>query len=411
MTEQEHSFSPEREPEKAAQEKEWDVEHSAEKERGFDLSFYVTDHSPDHPETGSPEKLRALYEDIKRDGIQSVRYDWHWKKVEPKAGEYDEAQLDRYAQAKDIMHEVGLNAPTIILSNPPKWAVELYKKDKEGFYRSFEAYVSQVRDELAASAGEKVSTVQVLNELNVKMYTPVSTEDLPRMCEIVRRVFAEYNPDTKLLATTAASNLGRFAGTPIKKYLEEFEKIRDSFDVIAVDCYPGLWHLNPRGAKSLKPKEIFKRMVAQTDLLKEAFETIAAWDMEYELGETGISSHGPWGSEESQRYFYDAFFRAFKHMLVDFRARGLRLPARIGLYEAIDEPPQTTTGKLLRKTPYPEHDLGMRKADGDRKLLLEGGLYFPEEERATRPSQLSKIIDYLRAPMRDVSDAGAEREG
>ena len=60
---------------------------SVEKEPGFDLKFYVTDHSADHADTGNPKRLRELYADIKRDGVESVRYDWRWSEVEFQAGE------------------------------------------------------------------------------------------------------------------------------------------------------------------------------------------------------------------------------------------------------------------------------------------------------------------------------------
>jgi len=60
------------------------------------------------------------------------------------------------------MHEAGLEAPTIILSNPPKWAVELYKTDKEKFFTAYQDYVEQVKDSLAQTGGEKNSLVEAL---------------------------------------------------------------------------------------------------------------------------------------------------------------------------------------------------------------------------------------------------------
>ncbi|OGF28901.1 hypothetical protein A2477_02480 [Candidatus Falkowbacteria bacterium RIFOXYC2_FULL_47_12] len=296
------------------------------------------------------------------------------------------------------MHEAGLEAPTIILSNPPKWAVELYKTDKEKFFTAYQDYVEQVKDSLAQTGGEKISRVQILNELNNKVYTPVRTEDVPRMCNITREAFHEYNPDIKLMATLLASNTTWFVGTPIEKYLTEFEKIKDSFDIIAVDYYPGLWHLDARGASSLQPSELYKQMVKKTELLKKVFEKIASWGKEYELGEVGAPTNEPWASEKGQRYFYDKFFLEFKHLLADFQKHGLKLPSRVGLYEAKDEPPRTLTGKILRRmTPFPEHDLGMREGDGRRKLVLQGNVRLPEAERAQGPSQLSNIIRFLKA--------------
>lgn len=370
-----------------------------EREKPFDLEFYITDHSADNPDTGSPEKLRELYTDVKKDGIESVRYDWHWRNVEPKPGEYSEGHLGRYRQAKEIMEEVGLREPTIILSNPPEWAVKLYNEDKEKFFSAYRAYVEEVKNSLSRAQGEKIFKIQILNELNNTIYTPVKVGDLPEMCRITREVFRDYNPDVKLMATVIASNTIKYSGTLAEQYLPELNKIKNSFDIIAVDYYPGLWHLPVSGSPSLRPSEIFKHMVKQTELLQKTFEEIATWGKEYELGEVGLPTKKLWGGEKGQRYFYDAFFRAFKQLLLDLRSRGIKLPSRVGFYEAIDEPPRTLKGKILRKTPFPEHDMGMRKGGGERKLVLQGSPHLSEEERRRQKSQLSKIINYLRAPI------------
>ncbi len=381
-----------------------------EREPGFDLDFYVTDHSADNADTGNPEKLKELYEDIKKDGIQSMRYDWRWGNIEPKAGSYSEEHLERYAQAKEVMEEAGLEAPTIILSSVPGWAVELYKKDKEKFFGAYKSYAERVAGSLEKTEGaKKVERVQILNELNSPVFTPIAAEDVPRLCEITREAFRGYNADIKLVASLSVGNVGETAakagiGTPIKEYLRKMEEMKDGFDVVALDYYPGLWHLDAEGPseknpKGFLPKEIFKQMAKNTEFLKEIFEEVAASGKEYELGEVGSPSKLPWGGEKSQRYFYDAFFRAFKQLLVDLRSRGVKLPSRVGMYEAIDEPPKNVVAKILSKTPWPEHNLGMRRADGERKMILQGNRHVPEGEENNTPAQLRKIIDYLRAPM------------
>jgi hypothetical protein len=399
----EEPAAPEMEVEKAEE------NEGKEKEPGFKLDFYITDHSADTEATGNPDKLRELYGDIKKDGIESVRYDWHWRNIEPKPGEYNAESIARYSRAKEVMHEAGLKEPTIILSNPPEWAKQLYKEDPEKFFGEYAKYVAEVKKGLEASGGEKVTTVQVLNELNNTVYTPIKVEDLPRLCEITREVFRDYNPDMKLMGTLIAANLPEMVesatmgkvsfGTPIEQYLPELKKVKDSFDVIAVDYYPGMWHLDPKDAKSLAPSELYKAMVKNTELLKSSFEEIATWGKEYELGEVGMRTNMR-GGEKSQRYFYDAFFRGFKKMMIDMREKNLKLPSRVGFYEAMDEPPKDLKGKILRKlTPFPEHDMGMRTGEGERKMILEGSPHASEEERAKQPSQLRKIISYLRAPV------------
>jgi hypothetical protein len=142
-------------------------------------------------------------------------------------------------------------------------------------------------------------------------------------------------------------------------------------------------------------------MVKETELLKSTFEEIATWGKEYELGEVGQRTNIRGGGEKAQRYFYDAFFRAFKHLLVEMREKKLDLPSRVGFYEAMDEPPRDVKGRIARKiSPFPEHDMGMRTGDLGRKAILQGSPHAAEDERAKQPSQLSKIISYLRAPVK-----------
>ncbi len=394
-------------------------ENKVEMTEPLNIDFYVTDHSADNADTGDPKKLKCLYKDIKEDGVKSVRYDWRWNIVEPKEGNFEEDSLERYGQAAEIMKEVGLEQPTVILSNIPGWALELYKEDKEKFFEEYQKYVERVKDRLVKTSektGELISRVQVLNELNNTVYTPIESEDLPRICEITRETLREYNPEIKLLGTLFAGNLVQVLskatlgklnmGVGIKEYLEKNKEIlEENFDALAVDYYPGMWHV-PLGEKTENKKEIFR----QLGLLKEAMETIAGFDVEeYELGEAGIQTNIPLMSEshneDRQRYFFDVFFMEFKHLLLDFQKRGIKLPKRVGLYEAMDEPPKDIKGKILRKlTPFPEHDMGMRRGDTSRKEILRGNRHVSDEERDKYPSQLSKIIKYMNSPIRKAEE-------
>lgn len=110
-----------------------------------------------------------------------------------------------------------------------------------------------------------------------------------------------------------------------------------------------------------------------------------------------------------QRYFYNVFFREFKQLLVNFQERSIPLPTRVGLYQAIDEPPKNILGKILRRvTPFPEHDMGMRKADGFRKEILEGKRHAHGGDRGS--SQFSKIIGYMNTSVRKKESDFAEIE-
>ncbi|MDD4900594.1 MAG: hypothetical protein PHS62_00570 [Patescibacteria group bacterium] len=392
-------------------------ENRLEQEPGFDLEVYVTDHSPDNLDTGDPEKLRELYQDVASDGVARVRYDFHWGKLEGQPGKFDQQLFGRYKSAKTIQEEVGLKAPIIILSNPPAWAIKLYKEGKKDeFFQAFKSYAETVKQALDQAGGKKITTIQILNELNNTQYTPVAVDDIPEICRITREVFHEYNPDLKLMVTINANSMAKMVGSDAGEYLHKLKNFKGSFDRIAIDNYPGTWHFPQKIAELIKSlnfsswpptKEVFKTLVKQFDYLEKMLREVANWGIEYEVGEVGIPSKLPWGGEKSQRYFYDILFRFLKHLLMEFRQEGIKLPSSLGLYEAIDEPPKTFMGKVADMTPWPEYEFGMRRSDGGRKEILRGRKHFPQSEEVrltnlarVNRSQLRANIDYLRQPMK-----------
>lgn len=106
-------------------------EAKVEREGELDIDVFVTDHSPDNSDTGSPGKLRELYKDVASDGVNRIRYDFHWGKLENKSGDFNSGLMERYKDAKRAQEEAGLEEPIIILSNPPQWAKELYNQGKK----------------------------------------------------------------------------------------------------------------------------------------------------------------------------------------------------------------------------------------------------------------------------------------
>lgn len=396
-------FNPENFPQ-TPNDKESDIKNpepttqKQEREKPFDFKINITDHSADLKKNINKDQLRELYTDIKKDGINSVRYDWHWRNIEPAPGSYDNDSLTHYAEAKEAMAESGLEAPTIILSNPPEWAKKLYQEDKEKFFEAFRNYADAVVASLQNAGEEKVSRVQILNELNNTIYTPVALEDIPKLCEITQESFKIYNPDIKLSCTVIAGNIQNVGkkfgmGEPIQEFLPKLKEVADSFDSIAVDYYPGTWHMPAGQLATGNFKEMFKNL----ELLKETFEELATWGKEYELGEVGISTNTSLRDEKTQRYFFDVFFRSFRQLMVDMRSRGLKLPNRIGLYQAINDAPieQNWKDKILRKI-SPEGDFGMRTEKGERKLILRGNRHIAELPGSQQESQLSRIINYLK---------------
>lgn len=382
----------------------------------FNFEFYVTDHSPDFPYSGNPDRLRKLYADIKKDGIDSVRYDLRWRNIEPDQGMVKKEQIDRYATAVSIMKEVGLKEPTIVLSSIPNWAMRLYKKDKNKFFDAYRQYLGYVKKGLQSSEKSKISTFQVLNELNNPSCTPIQkTQDLIRICEITREEFTAYNPNLKLMVSVLAScppkALSRvWFAENIRTFLPKLENIKEAVDIISIDYYPGGSHRLISEKNKYKNfinrfvipgKAAYKEMFADMSLFEEVAETVAGWGKDYELGETGFPVKGVyWGNEIRQRYFYDTFFRNFKHLMVDFRERGIKLPERIGLYQAVNERPMNVMEKIKRKTLYPEHNWGMRNDNGEKRSILKGNTH--NGKLYDEGSRLGRIINYVRAPMKNT---------
>jgi len=381
-----------------------EIQNADEKLHPSNLEFFVTDHSPDNEDTGNKEALKRLYADIAKDGIQSVRFDWRWSNVQPTNEEIDQTASRRYAGAVSLMKEAGLDAPTINLSSIPEWATKLYSTDKEAFFNAYGNYLESVRFNLSNIPDIRVSRFQILNELNVGTYTPIKdADDIARMCDMTRKTFSGHNQNPKISVSILAAELPGVSVLPFIN--EQLKKIKDHVDIITVDYYPGSW-LRPTkegesGLKSffkrvaLPGTEAYKEMFTYMTLFKTVAETFSSWNKEYEIGETGFPTKDIyWGNERRQRYFYDAFSRSLKHLMADFRRRGISLPSRIGFYEAINEAPKDIRGKILRTTPYPEFDWGMRTEKGERKLILQGNLKNPSEGG----SRLSEIIHYLNQP-------------
>jgi len=79
------------------------------------------------------------------------------------------------------------------------------------------------------------------------------------------------------MATINANSLARLAGTDVKEFLPELKKIKDSFNRIAIDYYPGTWHYFPEGTEWEKDldfsqwpptKGVFRELVKQVDYLR-----------------------------------------------------------------------------------------------------------------------------------------------
>lgn len=375
------------------------------------IKFDVIDHSA---ERKSISELANLYADIRKDNINGIHYDWLWFKIEPQRGIFNREYLRHLAKAGRLMVDEGLEPPTVILSNAPSWARDLYLQAPSEFFVAYRQFLAKIV-ETFFNFDLKIQRIQVLNELNNTFYSPVEPFDSKLLFYITREVFNNYSRDIRLIASFVIGNITEAQAKlrpsfkrnlilkkiPLQRsiydYLSMFKEIDDFFDVISLNYYPGVWHFPIKDSDwsfsdSFKellafrdPIEPFSReMVRQMDFLKKILEEVSFMGKEYEIGEVGFPTHSFWGDEKRQVFAYESVGKGIKDLMTQFGAKGLRTISRITFFSATNDVPQDLAGKILRLTPYPEYDWGMRNDAGDRKLILQGN-----------PSRLSKLIEYI----------------
>lgn len=346
------------------------------------LEVFITHHSNDFKDD-TPERLKATFKNLSEMGVNSQRFDIRWNRVKPSREEVNNEYLAKSGDIAKTAKEEGLSS-IIVLSSPPKWAMELYKTDKKAFFEEYRNYVSGVNEALGAF-GVKPLTIQIFNELNNTVYTPKEIlGDLPQFCAIAREVFGS---DVKLTGTMIVGNLTdkltrTGLQTGVMKFLSENgEILRNSFDVISVDYYPGLYHLPLKDAGGK-----IKKLFGQTGYLEEVLKKISGWGKEIEIGEVGfptlkgIDGIKRVGNDRRQRYAFDVFARAVRPLI---ERCGIK---RIGFYQAFDETP-TELGVL---------NFGLWKKDGSPKSVVQNSQVGKDKKIRKVIPQLGNIIRYLR---------------
>jgi hypothetical protein len=400
---------------------------SPELEEDTRIKFSATDHSLRHPESVSKETTREIYAEMKKEGIDSIRFDWDWEEIFSEDGKVNQQILDKYIEAMRAMKEEGLEPPTIVMSSPPKWATDLLKEGHtEEYLQAYKQYVDAVAETIRTS-GLEVKQAQLFNEINhPAVYNFFGgLENFPTIAKIVRDSFTEKGLGIEISTSIIVANSAEATAALMRKpgldeFLREFEKFKDCVDVISLDYYPGMWHLPIQGVhedgdafpipKSRNPiKELgnkINRTFKNTDLLKHACEVMSDWGKDYELGESGFPTNEPYSNGRRQRLQYDMYFRALGQMFEDFKARGVSLPRGIGIYETQDE--DNRLGADIDKNPlmkwlkgrkiFPESHFGLRTKDGEKKEILQGNLHDDSHNNLTEPqrSQLRKLIDRVR---------------
>jgi hypothetical protein len=420
-------------PDEAAWERRRANESAPEKresESGPNLEFFITDHSLRHPDMVSNDQLRAIYREMKQQGISFIRFDWDWDESYPERGKLNQQVVDRYIAAMKMMREEGLKAPSLVLSTPPEWAVKLYQKDKESYFAAYREYLQTIADAMAA-AGLTANYAQLANEINNPlMYQFFEMKDFSRIVRTAKEVFFKSQPEMKFTVSVIVSNfidqLAKITRKPTAmQFLDQYKQELSLVDFISLDYYPGMWHYPvrlekeksafpiPRSVNPIREAgNIINRTFKDISALQPVCEKIADWGMPYDLSESGFPTNYPYSQGRRQRMFYDMYLRSVRQMLEDFHRRGVALPQHVGFYETQDEPNRgfgimldkvlnaPGVRQLLRLTPFPEGHFGLRNAKGEKKEILKGRL---KQSRAGTPdlaelSQLHRLINYVNRP-------------
>lgn len=202
------------------------------------------------------EQLRFIFKEMQSIGIKKHRYDIKWEDVQSRPDETDLQHLERLRKIGEMAKEAGMDNG-IVLSHPPKWALELAKKDPQEFIAAFTEFVDVALDALAGDGKNSVvpSSIQIFNELNVPIYTIKEVYSLlPDCVDIVKnKSFEKFGKKIPLMTTLNVTNPllkgTNFPwGDPVE-FIQQNRDILSNFDEIGLDYYPGIWHMPPETVK------------------------------------------------------------------------------------------------------------------------------------------------------------------
>ena len=164
-------------------------------------------------------------------GGSGVRTDILWREIEPTRGVNDVNQINFYTDYFRSATERGLT-PLAILSNPPEWAISLYRSgQRDEFWAVYESYVRLS----VLAIRDYVDHYQLWNEPN-HLIDIVSEEDDWELIHRAGVIIRELDP-TAMLAVNAMTNILNWEDS-VTRWIQ---LAGDEIDVIGIDHYPGTW--------------------------------------------------------------------------------------------------------------------------------------------------------------------------
>ena len=164
-------------------------------------------------------------------GGQGVRTDVMWYDVEPNQSITDQNKIQFYQQYFSLARSRGLE-PILIFSNPPWWALELYRSaEPEQFWVALETYVRLT----VLMARDDVHYYQLWNEPN-HLIDGIDEADDAELIRRIGEIVRELDP-TAILSVNAMANVIGWEES-ITRWVQGAGEV---IDVIGVDHYPGTW--------------------------------------------------------------------------------------------------------------------------------------------------------------------------
>ena len=379
---------------------------------GITISQHITFFESTSPlEIEGTDAFSQLCREFKEVGADKQRVDWRWDNVEPDQGNADYSYLARSRKLSEIASREGIGT-TIVLTHTPKWALELVKKDHSAFIGAYEDYVDNVFSALAPGDKPPVipANIQIFNELNSPLYTP--DELLPLIPDCVRVLKAKslhyFHKEIPLIATLNVTeiplkSLPKILHRP-KEFIAEHQPLLGQFDEIALDYYPGIWHLPAKTIttyltnlpyfikafsnrnsrenfnKLTPPLFAFRTIFGNMDLLEQTLQQLRPLAREGKIitiGEIGVPTLIPFERSaikeehgKMQALGVLIMFSRLRRLIHDYDIKN------VGLY-------------CLTNKPEPEgpFELGWIRNDGTKKYMMD-------MDKGT----LKKLITLLRRP-------------
>ncbi|MGE0174761.1 MAG: hypothetical protein AB7T49_18355 [Oligoflexales bacterium] len=255
------------------------------------IPWYITLHAGEAEyDTGTLDTLLTRTKEL---GVKGIRTDIFWADIEPKEGQWNEANIAFYRAffSKIRAHDLDI---MMILSGAPSWAKDLYKEEWENgkrgsdnkYWAAYNIYIEKALD----INNDQSKYVQVWNESNLGNYSHVDASERWMMFSLA---------GAEIRTRTAASimvNVFVGRGIPWKKDVESWlEKSGEYIDVVGLDHFPMTWSLY--SVTDWSPVK---------DILNQVRNQEGVWaGKRVAIAETGFSSWIPGVGESLQNLYIE----------------------------------------------------------------------------------------------------------